>query len=586
MKKQLCLTFASILFLCFSITLFGNESASKYFPSSIGSFWVYEDQDGNEITRESVEDKVIPAQTFHAFSYEPALEEWFDYIPHLQPNRFKVDDDGVTFYKSDEIAKLIKARLTREIETLILMAPPDDAEISYEVITDSSEQYLFLPLPISLNEEWDTGKLKTTLQINVSNPSNTDNERGHFNFSVIESGSVVDTETVATPAGTFEDCLKIVFQSETELIQPPEHFEHNPPGETVTTLWLAPNVGIIKCHREMEDMLIKAIPDDDFQFTTTVNTLKLKEFDIANADPDKETDYFPISPGSYWVYVDQDGNDLTRRAIADEVIPEKHLKAFKYKPTKDDWGNYDVYMNSKFYEVTDDGIVLHVGDSAAKALKVRLNKELDAIEEITNRIQDSIKNDATTEEQRGFEVKYEVDSKSEESIQFLPDIIQTNEQWDVAKFEANIDLQYFQSNTQNRPNNRPFSRNVWNITIVETGQSLGTESIETAAGKFNDCLKVEFRTETTMKVSDRLQSENIGTPGETTTTIWIAPHIGIVKSHKKSENILLKALSKSSENETDITEADIEMFNSFEEKTLELKNYEIRKVDVDKDNKN
>ena len=41
---------------------------------------------------------------------------------------------------------------------------------------------------------------------------------------------------------------------------------------------------------------------------------------------------------------------------------------------------------------------------------------------------------------------------------------------------------------------------------------------------------------------------------------------------------MLKALSKSTENEKVITEADIEMFNSFEEETLELKEYEIKTV--------
>ncbi len=585
MLNKLCLTFVSILLLCFCITIFGNESSSVYFPSDVGSYWVYEDQDGNEISRESVEDEVIPVQTFHAISYEPAIEEWFDYIPHLQPNRFYVDDDGITFYNSNEIAELIKARLTREIETLILMEPPDDAEISYEVITDSSEQYLFLPLPISLNEEWDTSKLKTTLQISVNDHSDNNIERMDINFSVIESGTVVDRETVETPAGTFEECIKIEFRTETEMSMAFER-DGNPPGETVTTLWLAPNVGIVKCHREMEDMFLKTAPIDEIPFTTTENTLELKKYEIKLTETEANTNYFPVSPGSYWVYVDQDGNELTRRALENEVIPEKRLKAFNYKPAIENWEEYNVYMNPELYEVADDGIVLHVGDSAAKGLKARLKKELDVIEGITNRLQESMKNDTTTQEQRGFELKYEVDVKSEESLQFLPDIIQTNEEWDVTKFEAKIDIQYFSTNTQNRPINRPLSRNIWDITIIETGKIVGRESIETTAGKFNDCLKVEFRTETTMNVSDRWQSENIGTPGETISTLWIAPHIGIVKFHKKSENILLKALSKSAENEQDITEADIEMFNSFEEETLELKEYEIKTVDVNKDNKN
>ena len=573
MLKKLSLTLLVLLFLCFSIAIFGNESVTTYFPSSVGSYWIYEDQDGHEITRESAEDKVIPTQSFHAFSYEPAIEEWFDYIPHFQPNRFIVDDNGVAFHNSDEIAKFMKALLTKEIETLILMEPPEDVELSYEVTSEVSEQFLFLPLPISINEEWDTHKLRTSLELKVNDPS--ENETMEIDFSVIESGTVVDTETVETPAGTFENCLKIVYQTETELIAP-QHFTEKPPGETMTTLWLAPNVGIVKCHREMEDMLIKTIPHIDVPFTTTINTIELKKFEIKPTGKDTNTNYFPVSPGSFWVYEDQDGKELTRRAIDGDVIPEKRLKVFNYKPPIENWDNYDGYLNSKLYEVTDKGVVLHVGDEAEKALQARLNEELDVIDEITFRIQESVKTDPNSQEQRAFEIEYVVDVKSQESFQFLPNTLNTNDEWDVAKIEASIDFQYFHKNTQNLPNSRPFNRNLWNITMVETGKVVGIESLKTPAGTFDDCLKVEFRSETTMNVSAGGQTESLGAPGETTKTIWFAPHVGIVKLHKQSENILLKALSKSSENEKGITEADLTIFNAIDVNSIELKDYEIK----------
>ena len=31
----------------------------QYFPNTLGSYWVYEDQDGNELTRRVIEDKEI-----------------------------------------------------------------------------------------------------------------------------------------------------------------------------------------------------------------------------------------------------------------------------------------------------------------------------------------------------------------------------------------------------------------------------------------------------------------------------------------------------------------------------------------------
>ena len=581
MLKQLSQFAIFISILCFSVTISGNEPAKTYFSFPPGSNWVYVDQDGNEVVREAAADKIIPAQTFHAFSYEPAIEEWFDYIPHLQPNRFRVDADGITFYSSDEIAKFIKARLTREIETLILIEPPGGGvKLNYDVTSDVSDQMLFLPLPISLNEEWDTGKFNATLNIEVNDPSNADNERVAFGFSVIESGTVVATETVEVPAGTFEECLKLEFRTETE-ISIPTFADGNPPGETVTTLWLAPNVGIVKCHREMEDMLIKTIPDDEFPLTITENTLELKKFEIKPSDIGPNTNYFPVSPGSFWVYVDQDGNEFTRRAIDDVVIPEKRLKAFNYKPPIENWDNYDVYTNPKLYEVMDDGIGLHVGDDAAKAVKARLNKELDVIEEITARVQESLENDPNPQGVRAFDIKYEVDIKTEELFQFLPNTLTLNEEWDVAKFDAKINLNFVNKNPQNRVNNHPSSREIWNIRVVETGKVSGRESIETPAGRFDDCFKVEFRSETTMSGSHSHQDEQIGQPGETITTLWIAPNVGIVKLNKRSENIILKAISKSSENEKDITEEDIARFNAIDVKTLELKSYEIKTVDTE-----
>lgn len=577
MFKRFSLLVLSISILCLSGILFGNEPIVSYFSFPSGSYWVYEDQDGNELRRESDEDKVVPPQSFHAFNYEPAIEEWYDYIPQLQPNRFRIDADGVTLFSNDEIEKFFKARLTREIETLLLMVPPDDQQVSYEVAADVPDQYLFLPLNISLNEEWDTSKLNASLTIKIDDSSHSeDNERITFNFIIFETGTITEAGTVETPAGAFENCIKIEYRTETELSASVDHFGENPPGETVTTLWLAPNVGVVKIHREMEDMLLKMAPIEEAPFTTDVKTLELIDFEVIPTENGTNNKYFPVSPGSYWVYADQDGNELTRRAIEDEVIPEKRLKAYEHKPAKEDWKNFNVYTNSQLYELTDEGIVLHVGDDAAKSIQARLNKELDVIEKITNRIQESEKSDPTSQEQRGFEIKYEVDVKSQELFQFLPNNLTTHEEWKVAKFEANVDLQYFSKNTQELPNSRPFQRNIWNITIVETGKIVGKETVDTAAGKFNDCLKVEFRSETTMGISDRWQEENADLPGETITTLWFVPNVGIVKYHKKSENIILKSIAKNSENEKDITEEDLAIFNAIDVKTLELKRYEIR----------
>ena len=67
-------------------------------------------------------------------------------------------------------------------------------------------------------------------------------------------------ENVKTPAGTFEDCLKIEYRTETEVAAVPSpETGSDPPGESITTLWVAPNIGIVKFHQKAEDIFLKTI---------------------------------------------------------------------------------------------------------------------------------------------------------------------------------------------------------------------------------------------------------------------------------------------------------------------------------------
>ena len=46
----------------FSATLMGNEWANYYFPEGVGSYWTYQDQDGNALTRYAVEPEKLMAK--------------------------------------------------------------------------------------------------------------------------------------------------------------------------------------------------------------------------------------------------------------------------------------------------------------------------------------------------------------------------------------------------------------------------------------------------------------------------------------------------------------------------------------------
>ena len=273
-----------LLVFSFMAGLLGGESEIvQYFPNTLGSYWVYKDQDGNELTRRAIEDEEVADKTYRAFSYEPTVEDWADYVYHVQPFLYQVGKKKITFFVGDEVKKTIKARLTKEIKTMIetlkKMVPPGvDAssfDFNHDVKVEALDNFQLLPIPVTFNEKWDAMRIKAT--VTLSDPGGEGSGVAHF--TIQETGNVLGKETVETPAGTFDDCLKIEYRTKTEiLLSPPT--ETDPPGESITTLWLAPNVGIVKFHQETENMFLNAIPELQFKSQSTVKTLELTKYKI------------------------------------------------------------------------------------------------------------------------------------------------------------------------------------------------------------------------------------------------------------------------------------------------------------------
>ena len=272
------------LLLIFPITATAaNEQSNDYFPHTTGSFWVYEDQDGNELTRRAVEKKTIAGETYHAFSYEPALEDWVDYDYHIHPHLYQVGEERVTFWVGDEVEKALKARLTKEVEAFGRIHAAG-FDLLYDIEVEAQDEFYVLPTSVTFNEKWDAEQIKAKITLTPDPPQ--DPEEVILEFTIVETGKVLGTENVETPAGTFEDCLKIEYRTATEVSIFPqdEDEESNPPGESVTTLWVAPNVGIVKFHQEAKDILLKVIPLPEVKASTTVKTLELKRYEVKSAD--------------------------------------------------------------------------------------------------------------------------------------------------------------------------------------------------------------------------------------------------------------------------------------------------------------
>ena len=166
-KKALTIIITLLIF-SFSVVLMGNEPAKNYFPGTLGSFWVYEDQDGNELTRRAVEGEEIAGKTFPAFSYEPELEDWAEYSPFISPSLYNVSNAGITLVVGDEVEKAVKARLSKEMESLreiIRRDDPDAANFTYNIEVEAQDNSHLLLMPITPNEEWDTNQIKASLAL-------------------------------------------------------------------------------------------------------------------------------------------------------------------------------------------------------------------------------------------------------------------------------------------------------------------------------------------------------------------------------------------------------------------------------------
>ncbi len=284
-----------LLVFCLCLPLMGNETAEKYFPATLDSYWVYEDEDGNELKRTVIEGEEIAGEIYHAFSYEPELENAKDFEYYIHTTLFKIDDKGIKFQIGEEVAETYKKRLTSEMkfsmdEEMNRMSSRGGAipKYDFDIKVNAKDNFFMFPTSVKTDVEWESMRIKPTITVTMKmtglqKSTETDPElAGHsmistIYFTIIETGKVLGTENVDTPAGSFEECLKIEYRTKT--VMPFTELMPGPTaGESVTTLWLAPNVGIVKFRKEAELPLIRENPNVDT--TTEVKTLELKKYEI------------------------------------------------------------------------------------------------------------------------------------------------------------------------------------------------------------------------------------------------------------------------------------------------------------------
>lgn len=257
---------------------------SLYFPHSLRSLWVYEDQDGNEFIRRAIEDEEIAGKRYRTFSYEPELADKTFYSLYIYPTLYHATGGGnLVMLCGAEVAASIKARLTKEIEVFTsdpeVVGPAAD-DLAVEV--QGNDHLLFLPVTLVEDTPWEVNKIEAKIT------NNDFDEGASFSFTITETGHVLGTETIKTHAGTFKDCLKVEYRTETKATitpaPPPEEVEL--PGETITTVWFARGIGIVKYHQKSDPIFLSMIPANALELDIATllppmeRTLELKEVDI------------------------------------------------------------------------------------------------------------------------------------------------------------------------------------------------------------------------------------------------------------------------------------------------------------------
>lgn len=289
--------FTLLLIFGLSISSVGKDAVKLYFPDTVGSTWIYVDQDGNEFTRTAVEEKNLDGIVYRAFSYQPELEDMEQYQYIMYPFLYQIGEKWIALYVGDDIETATESILTKKLDETIAsmrlliaeqLPPGVKIEFDYSVDPTAQDYFYLFPIPITYNEEWIAMELevKVNMSMDINGAAVDPPEELKSIISTTkfeERGKVVGKETVETPAGKFDDCIKIEYTTltATDTTLPPQIKQLIPIQqlqESVSTLWLAPNVGIVKYISDGEN-------------SDEVNSFELKRYEIkTDTSNNRETD--------------------------------------------------------------------------------------------------------------------------------------------------------------------------------------------------------------------------------------------------------------------------------------------------------
>ena len=298
---------SGVVFLCFILLMSGcggEDSVDKpivesvrdekpiyhapittpYYPMTLGSRWVYRNPDGSVWSREVVQSELILHDSYHSFTYDPPLGD--RHREFIKSPTYVVASDGILLQ-----TKLID--INDAIWQTVLRSNGDSSDWGYsQKCTDGvcvtrkkqKDALVFLWYYKIKAAEYsdftllhlppDYPQKSKVFQMRISGKHHSDlpDYQHDFEAKVSIWGYASFEPVVTTPVGRFENCLKIVYGTETTPLEtlmfeifggwPPvgllEHLEHEINKELVVlvqmlkynlklqTMWLAPGVGPVQ----------------------------------------------------------------------------------------------------------------------------------------------------------------------------------------------------------------------------------------------------------------------------------------------------------------------------------------------------
>ena len=245
--------------------------------------------------------------------------------------------------------------------------------------------------------------------------------------------------------------------------------------------------------------------------------------------------YFPDTLSSYWTYENENGDEFTRYAIEPQDVDGEMHRAFSYDPALEDWADYDYHTHPYFYQVTDDWTAFRVGDDIENATRTVTERQW---QEVVSIMKEQVNAQLPEGVSIDLDVTYDLNIQAQDYFYFLPNNATFNEEWEALRIDMQIDLEM--ELTSNMAGFPPTTQAIaMALTLTETGIIIGTETVDTEAGTFEDCLLITYSTDATIETNpDIPEAKSIfgDAYSGSTTTLWLAPNVGLVKMEQESEN--------------------------------------------------